>query len=144
MKQTRTINKNTLNITGYLVKDASVAASGKVASFRIGHSCGRDRKSVFLNCVIFATEDNPLPADLLKKGEKAQCLDITGHLRAKEVTRKDGTKFDDIELVVASIGIAETKEVEVDDTAAAAAPEAADDDLPAGVTDDLPLGPDEQ
>lgn len=146
MKQLRTVHHNNVNITGFLVKDAFVAASGKMASFRIGHSCGRDRKSIFLNCVIFATEENPLPMDFLKKGETAQCLDITGHFRAKEVTRKDGTKFDDLEVIVDSIALAETKEVEVDDSAAAPAAPAptADDDLPAGVTDDLPLGPDEQ
>lgn len=141
MKQLRSVSHNNIHITGFLVKDAYVNPTGTMAAFRIAHSLGRDRKGLFFGCVIFGTAENPLPTELLKKGDKSVVLDIEGHLRTKEVTRKDGTKFDDLELVVDKIGEAETKEVEVTETAA---PADAPEDLPEGVTDDLPLGPDEQ
>lgn len=85
-------SSNRMDFSGNIVADATTfdTKKGTGVNFRLAHNQGKDRKPIFMDIVMYGSEKNPIPHDLLKKGKYVK---VSGSYFETERTGADGTVY---------------------------------------------------
>lgn len=125
-------SSNRMEFSGNVVADATVftTKNGEGARFRLGHNQGKDKKTIFMDVVMFSSKSRSIPKDLLKKGRYVK---VAGSYFEDENTGTDGKTYQNHGIKAFSVEEVKAVVMELSDdgkTATAVGEAADDDDMP--------------